>query len=176
MPDIQTLVPRVEHRAAVVYCALPVSVRMDTIGADVPGAYDELETYMSSRGIQPAGPALLRYRTISETAPFVIDVGWVTEEAVWIDSPYVADVLPEGDYVVLTYEGPYADLSAATGRALDWATAQNLKFDAQTQSAGDDWASWYELYETDPVDGPRGPEGTVTICLKVREPSAGAGD
>lgn len=158
--------PEVVRRAALTYCALPVRVTMDSLASEVPAAVEELERYMASRGIQPSGTSLIRYRTVSSAEPFVIDVGWVTEEDIWIDAPFVADVCPAGTYVELAHQGPFAELTAATARALHWGASHDVQFDTQPDDA---WACWYELYESDPIDGPTGPEGVVRICLKLRD-------
>ncbi len=156
------------RRQALTYCALPVRVRMESIAHDVPCALEELERYMASRGIQPAGSSLIRYRSVTNGEPFVIEVGWVTHEDIWIDAPFVADVLPEGTYVTWHHDGPFADLTRATSEALVWGERHGAVYDIHEGQA---WASWYELYESDPRDGSRGPEGAVAICLKILEPS-----
>ncbi|MEX0914148.1 MAG: GyrI-like domain-containing protein [Demequina sp.] len=158
---------RVESRPALTYCALPVEVTMSTLTSAMGPAIDELERYMDSRGIQPSGPSLLRYRTVSERAPFIVEVGWVMEETPWIDVPFVADTLPAGRYAVAVHEGPYSQLSATTGELLDWGRAEHMIFDVIHTSEGSEWASWYELYTGVPAYGPDGPAGTVEVCVGV---------
>jgi AraC family transcriptional regulator len=158
---------RVESRSAVTYCALPVEVTMRTLAAALSPAFEELERYMASRGIQPSGPSLVRYRTVSERAPFVVEVGWVVEESPWIDMPFVADTLPEGRYAVAEHHGPFAQVSAITGELLEWGRSEEMVFDVIHTVEGSDWASWYELYSGDAVYGPHGPAGAVEVCLGV---------
>lgn len=167
--------PALVNLPALTYVAARLEVTMDSIGERVGETLDELERYMASRGIEPAGPSLIRYRAVSVDAPFVIEVGWVTEEGIWIDAPYAADVLPQGRYVTATHVGPYSGLSASTGETLDWADAEGVRFDvASARSSGDGpvtgdayeaWGCWYELYVTDSVASPAGPAGTVEIRL-----------
>lgn len=167
--ESDNLALRVERRAATTYCAVPIEVTMASIGERVPEAIDDLERYMASRGIEAVGPSLIRYRSVSDEHPFTIEVGWVTREDVWIDAPFVADALPQGDYAVSVHHGPYADLSAATARLLEWGAGAGLDFAAGRVGTGADaWECWYEFYVSDPVVGPHGPEGAVEICLLLR--------
>lgn len=155
--------PSLERREALTYCAIPVDVTMGTLAAIVPGAIDQLEQYLGSRGIEPAGPSLIRYRTVSEQAPFTVEVGWVTEPGIWIDAPFVADVLPAGRYATLRHDGPYAELHEATARLHAWADQIAEPYDVTAGPAGELWECWYELYLDDPHVGPQGPQGAVEI-------------
>lgn len=157
---------RLEQRPAMAYCALPVDVTMATIAAVVPDAVDDLERYMASRGIQPTGGTLMRYRTVSEEHPFTVEVAWVVEHGPWIEAPFVADAVPAGRYAVAIHDGTYGDLSAVTSELLDWGVQEGVVFDV-IRADGEHWSSWYELYTTEPVDGPRGPQGRVEVCLRV---------
>lgn len=158
---------RLEHRPGIAYCALPVDVTMATLAAVVPDAMDDLERYMASRGIQPTGPSLIRYRTVSEHHPFTIEVGWAVEHGPWIDAPFIADTLPAGRYAAASHVGPYSELHAVTSALLEWGTDEGAIFDVIRADNGDHWLSWYELYADDPVEGPDGPEGAVEVCLRV---------
>ncbi|PKQ27039.1 MAG: hypothetical protein CVT64_00900 [Actinobacteria bacterium HGW-Actinobacteria-4] len=173
--------PSLTRLPALTYVAALVDVTMDSIGERVVEALDELERYMASRGIDPAGPSLIRYRALSEHTPFMIEVGWITAEGLWIDAPYVADVLPEGHYATATHVGPYGALGDSTDELLRWADAEGVTFAVAnapgvpahggdlvigTESApGGEWGCWYELYVTDPVESPAGPWGTVEIRM-----------
>jgi hypothetical protein len=147
------------------YCALPVTVTMESIPARVAGALDDVERYLSSRGIEITGPSLIRYRFVSEVVPFSIEVGWLIDAEIWIDAPFMADVLPEGAYAMLTHEGPYSQLGVDTGTLLAWGEREGVNFDVKRADAGDVWTCWYEVYVDDPVDGPEGLGGPVEICL-----------
>jgi len=158
---------QVEQREPITYCALPVTVRMNDIGARVAVAYEQLDLYLASRGIQPNGPGIIRYRLLEMGRPFTIEVGWAIPENTWIDLPYVADVLPAGRYVVGSHLGSFAVLDEVTSEALMWADLQDLTFDMSPSDAGDHWASRAELYLEAPKLGPQGLGGPVEICMKV---------
>lgn len=156
---------RAERREPITYVALPVQVTMADIGERIGGAYDQLDRYLASRGINPSGPSLVRYRVLDMDGSFTIEVGWIIAEGTWIDAPFVADALPAGRYAVGAFDGPYASLEEVTGETMMWADLQNLTFDITPAADGDDWAGRVELYLDDPREGPAGLEGPVEVCL-----------
>jgi hypothetical protein len=157
--------PTLTTLPALTYVAARVEVTMESIGERVAEAFDELERYMASRGIEPAGPSLIRYRTVSVDTPFVVEAGWVTAEGIWIDAPYVAELLPAGVYATATHVGPYGELGTSTGDLLHWADAAAVTFAAGVEPDDHEWGCWYEFYVTDPVEGADGPSGTVEIRM-----------
>ena len=157
-----------ERRGALTYAAVVVEVTMDTLAEAIPVAHEEIERYLGSRGIEPAGPSIIRYRSISFDAPFTIECGWVIEEGQWIESPYIADLLDEGTYVVARHDGPYSGVGHTTEEAMTWGEANDARFNVLVGEAGDEWACWYEYYPTEPAMGPEGLQGRVDVCLLTR--------
>lgn len=155
---------RAEHREPVTYVALPVTVTMNDIGERIGAAYNQLDVYLASRGINPTGPSLVRYRRLDMRGPFTIEVGWVIDEGTWIDLPYVADVLPPGRYAVASYDGPYSKLDEVTRETMMWADLNDLNFDVAPGEGGE-WASRVELYLEDPRAGEDGLEGPVEVAI-----------
>lgn len=169
---------RAEYREPVTYVALPITVTMHDIGARIGDAHEQLDRYLASRGINPAGPSLVRYRVLDQNRPFLVDVGWVIPENTWIDLPYVADVLPGGRYAVGSFSGPYARLPEVTAETMMWADLEGLEFEV-TPNAGEgasarrgepsqEWASRVEVYVDEPVVGAAGLEGPVEVCILTR--------
>ncbi len=154
-----------EKRPAVTYSAVAVAVTMVSMGAAIADAFAQLETYLGSRGINPTGPPLVRYRAISFDSPFTIEVGWETAEGVVVEAPYVADVLPAGTYVVAHFNGPYSAAGEATQAAIEWAAREGIALDVFHLADSSDWSCWYESYPREPTWGPSGPQGPVDICL-----------
>lgn len=148
--------------------ALPVTVTMHQIGERIGEAYERLDLYLASRGIHPSGPAVVRYRTVTASQPFVIDVGWVIPENTWIDLPYVADVLPGGRYAVGAFAGPYATLAEVTTETMMWADLAGFDVDVSRRDHVEHWESRIEVYLDDPRVGPDGLEGPVEVCLLTR--------
>lgn len=141
---------------------------METIAERIGTAYEDLNRYMASRGIEPTGPSLIRYRRANFTEPFIIEAGWVVDESVWIEAPFVADVLPPGLYVVGDHFGPYSALAETTRATMQWGDEKAVTYAFEKRSDGDRWDCWYELYVTDPEYGPDGPSGHVQVCLLTK--------
>lgn len=155
---------RAESREPVAYVALPVTVTMQHMGERIGAAYNQLDVYLASRGINPIGPSLVRYRRMDTRGHFTVEVGWVIAEGTWIDLPYVADTLPPGRYAVGSHDGPYANLADVTSETMMWADLQNLDFDVTPGDDGE-WASRVELYLDDPRAGEDGLEGPVEVAI-----------
>jgi len=136
---------------------------MQTIGERIPAAYEELARYLASRGIEPTGPSVIRYREVDPDGDFVIEVGWEIEEGQRIDAPYFADIMPEGTYAVLTHRGPYTGIGATTRVLMEWGDDAGVRF--AWDDASEAWDCWFEHYLTEPTFGPEGPEGSMDICL-----------
>lgn len=154
-----------ERRGALTYAAVVVEVTMGGLAEAIPRAHEDIERYLGSRGIEPAGPSIIRYRTISFDGPFTIEVGWVIEEGQWIEAPYIADLLDEGTYVVARHDGPYSGVGHSTEDAMTWADAHDVRFNV----LDDEWACWYEYYPTEPSMGAEGLQGRVDVCLLTRQ-------
>ncbi|MDN4480301.1 GyrI-like domain-containing protein [Demequina muriae] len=162
---------RVEWRKAVDYIALPVHTTMAELPARVGPAIDELEAYLDQRGAEPIGAGLFRYRSVSAEAPFTVEVGQAVANVPRVRDRYVVGRLDEGRYAVATQRGPYAWIGGLTQELMEWGDVQGLDF-AVTPGEGtrpDEWACWYEDYANDTVEGPVGLEGTVDVCLRLRE-------
>jgi len=155
---------RAERREPVTYVALPVTVTMRDIGERIGAAYDQLNIYLASRGINPTGPGVVRYRRLDMRGPFNIEVGWVIPANTWIDLPYVADALPGGHYAVGAYTGPYTNLAEVTNETMMWADLNNLTFDVDLGTGGD-WTSRVEFYHGDPREVVDGLDGHVEVCI-----------
>jgi predicted transcriptional regulator YdeE len=84
-----------------------------------------------------------------------------------IDPPFVVDTLPEGTYVVGWHNGPYSRIAETTREIIAWGDDQRVAWDTEPDAAGDRWASWFELYLTEPSFGPEGPMGSVEICVGI---------
>ncbi|WP_430868214.1 GyrI-like domain-containing protein [Demequina aurantiaca] len=157
---------RAEHREPLTYVALPVTVTITDMGERVAAAYRQIELYLASRGINPSGPGVVRYRGTDQRGAFAVEVGWVIPENTWIDLPYVAELLPAGRYAVAAYTGPYSALDDVSAEVMMWADLTDLALDVA--AGGGEWVSRVELYLDDPRVGVDGLEGAVEVCILTR--------
>lgn len=159
----------IERRDALRYCALPATLHGSEVPRQVREAYQALDTFLGERNLEERGPSIIRYRRSSEDGPLEVEIGWIMDGLAEIDPPFVVDTLPEGNYVVGWHNGPYSRIAETTREIIAWADDQGVAWDTQPDAGGDRWASWYELYLTEPSYGPEGLTGSVEVCLRVRE-------
>ena len=87
---------RVEERADQPYVAIRATVTIDGFGELLGPAWGEVFGWLGQRGIEPAGPPLIRYRVIDMERQMEIDIGVPTSSSVTGDGRVVGDVLPGG--------------------------------------------------------------------------------
>ncbi len=162
---------RVENRKAVDYIALPVYTSMADLPARVSVAFSELDAYLVQMGIESTGGSLIRYRSVSFDAPFTVEVAYPVASQPRVRDRYVADRLESGTYAVAEQRAPYSTIGELTGELLEWGKKGGLDFAVeQGASAGaESWQCWYENYVDDPVEGRLGLEGTVQVCILLRD-------
>jgi effector-binding domain-containing protein len=157
--------PRVVKRSETKY----VGIRVVTPFRGMLRVRDELLTelndWLRSRGIE-AGPFFLRLNVIDMDGPMDLEVGAVTKDAPAGDERVTQAVLPAGDYATLTYR----DHAIRANRALiEWAAANEVRFDSQVEPDGDRFACRYEAYLTDPFTERRKTKWEVELNIRVAD-------
>jgi effector-binding domain-containing protein len=157
--------PRVVKRYETKY----VGIRVVTPFRGMLRVHDELLTelndWLRSRGIE-AGPFFLRLNVIDMDGPMDLEVGAVTKDAPAGDERVTQAVLPAGDYATLTYR----DHAIRANRALiEWAAANEVRFDSQVEPDGDRFACRYEAYLTDPFTERRKTKWEVELNIRVAD-------
>ncbi|HEX5809157.1 MAG TPA: GyrI-like domain-containing protein [Anaerolineales bacterium] len=144
--------PKIERRKKKNYVAIRMAVAIP-LGKYLQPAWDEVYDWMSQKEIQPSGPALIRYLTTDMSTELDIDVGFTTDKAVKGDERITAGVLPAGKYATLLYTGPYKGkgILKATVALLEWAKANNVKWDTSKRKAVEWWNGRVEFYTSDPA-------------------------
>jgi effector-binding domain-containing protein len=159
----------IERREASRYCALPAAIPVTDSARRIREAYRDLDTYLGERQIEDRGPSIIRYRRSSEKGPLDVEVGWIIDNLDRIDAPFVIDMLPAGVYVVGWHNGPYRRIGETTRELIAWGDERHVTWDVEPHPEGDRWASWFELYLTEPSFGPEGPMGSVEVCVGIRD-------
>lgn len=144
--------PKIEHRKKQNYVAIRMAVPIP-FGKYLQPAWDEVSDWMSQKGIERAGPALIRYLTTDMSRELDIDVGFTTDRAVKGDERITAGVLPAGKYVTLLYTGSYKGkgILKATVALLEWAKANKVKWDTSKRKGVEWWNGRVEFYTSDPA-------------------------
>lgn len=142
--------PTVVERAAQPYLAVRGTVTMTTIGA-VADRIGELFALLGERGVEPAGPPILRYRVIDMERELVLEAGVPLPSAdLQVEGDLFVDELPAGRYAEVTHHGHPGGLVEATAALLAWAEREGLRWDVHDSPDGDVWGCRVERYLDEP--------------------------
>lgn len=158
----------VASREAVTYVALPVSTSMSSLSEDVAAGFRRLDQAVLRLGLDVLPATLIRYRTVALDGPVAVDLGVVLDPRYpppSVVEPLRVDALVAGHYAVADQRGPYAWIGGLTRELMTWADVRGMDCAMTPTEAGDAWECWYELYPEPPVEGAKGPEGPVEVCL-----------
>jgi effector-binding domain-containing protein len=87
-----------------------------------PEAFGKLNTYLSGRGIAPAGPPFGRYfsdPSVGE-ANLVWEIGFPVAASATAEAPFEVREVPAGSYAVHLYKGPMEQIGNAWGSLIGW--------------------------------------------------------
>jgi RNA polymerase sigma-70 factor (ECF subfamily) len=118
------------------------------IADEIPG----LIGWVMDHGYAPVGAPFLRYLVIDMAGELVIQAGVPVASPVETSGDVESGVLPSGRHATTTHVGHPDELEAVTGRLLQWADDEGLRFDVHPSDQGDVWASRIEWYETNPAE------------------------
>lgn len=144
--------PNIERRKKQNYAAIRMAVPIP-FGKYLQPAWDEVYDWLKTRGVQPSGPALIRYLTTDMSKALDIDVGFTVAKAVKGDERITAGFLPPGRYATLLYTGPYRGkgIFKATVALLEWARENKVKWDTSKKKNTEWWNGRAEFYFSDPA-------------------------
>jgi effector-binding domain-containing protein len=145
---------RVETRPDQHYAAIRTEVSMDGFGDLLGPLWGEVFGWLGGRGVEPAGPPIIRYDVIDMERAMEIEVGVPVGAPVEEDDRVIAGVLPSGRYAVLTHRGDYSGLVEANAALQDWAAGEGLQLDQWSTERGDAFGGRVEFYPTDPNEEP----------------------
>jgi effector-binding domain-containing protein len=142
--------PQIVERAATPYVGIGATVT-PPFGPVLDALFPELFGWVGVRGLEWAGPPLIRYHTTDMTNGMGIEVGVPVKGAAAGDGRVRVGELPAGPYVVATHTGPYDGLLEATKTLLDWAAQRGIQW-ATTDDGR--WLGRVEFYATNPAEEP----------------------
>lgn len=153
-------------RQAVHYVAMPLSVTIEELAGAVPGALDAVEAWLTSRGIVPSGPPLIRYRVIDMAAQMSVEIGWPVADLPDVAELVVADTLPAGEYGSCVFRGADNGI-AGNGALIDWGAATGIAWDRWDTPEGDAFASRFELMLSGPDDNPDPTQWDMEVAILI---------
>jgi effector-binding domain-containing protein len=162
-------VQRVEQRVDQPYAAIRTEVGMGGFGEVLGPMWGEVFGWLGRRGIEPAGPPLIRYLVIDMAHGLQIDVGVPVVGPISGDGRIIGEVLPGGRYACLTYTGDYGGLVGANAALQEWAAEQGLPFDKHATERGDAFGGRIESYLTDPAEEPDPSRWETEIAYRLAD-------
>jgi effector-binding domain-containing protein len=159
--------PRIVERATQPYVAVKRQVNLPFGGA-IDEAMGALFGSLQAQGIQPAGAVIFKYNIV-KMPELEIEFGTEVATPVTPSGELMGGELPAGRYAELTYLGHYDHLIEANGALIDWARAEGLTFDMETQADGDHFASRVEFYLNSPAEEPDPDKWKTVVAIKLRD-------
>jgi len=160
---------RVETRPDQPYAAIPAEVSMDGFGDLLGPLWGEVFGWLGTRGIEPAGPPLIRYKVIDMERTMQIEVGVPVAAPIDGDDRVIGGVLPAGRYAVLSHFGDYSGLVEANGALLDWVAAEGESVDQRPTGGGDAFGGRVEFYPTDPEEEPDPSKWQTDVAFRLAD-------
>jgi effector-binding domain-containing protein len=156
--------PKIVDRAATHYAAVAAEVSMPFDEAMGP-PMEEAEAYLS--GVGDIGLAVFRYDVI-DMPRLEMQFGFMTPASVPGNDRVKPGVLPAGQYVTVTYTGPYDDLESVTAVVIGWARQKAIEWDSIEGPTGERFASRFELYLNGPTDEPDPQKWVTEVWIKTK--------
>jgi effector-binding domain-containing protein len=163
--------PTIIERPAQPYAGIRVTCPMRAIGRQAPPLIGEVFGWLGQRGIEPAGAPFFRYDVINMEADMQLTVGIPVTTAVDGDDRVEGGTLPDGRFATLTHTGSVRGkgLFNATVALLEWAAANDVKWDRHDTAGGDAWACRLESYETNPDEEPDTSKWETVLAFKLAD-------
>ena len=160
-----TTEPTIVDRGYRRYVALRHTTAIAGLPALVDAGFPRLFAHLAARGVAPAGPPFIRYRTMSAEG-MDVDLGLpyppdVDDDAGWSDGDVSVERLPAGRYAHVVHTGPYDGLVDTHAGLEAWAERTGQVLDS-------DLGARVEHYLTDP----RAEADAATWITEVEEPLA----
>ncbi|WEX09406.1 GyrI-like domain-containing protein [Chelativorans sp. AA-79] len=166
-------VPEIRERAEQPYVAIRVTLPMSEIGSAAPRFFDDIFTWVSTKGALPAGGAILKHNVIDMERELELEFGVPTIEPVPGDGRVLSGVLPSGRYATILYRGPYGDsgdgLYQANAALIGWGKENGIRWDSEQTPAGERFACRMEVYLTDPATEPDSSKWETEITIKLAD-------
>jgi hypothetical protein len=127
---------------------------MDGLSGAVDECFGELFSWLTERGLAPAGPPLIRYHVVNMAGDLQIELAVPVAAPVSASGRIQPGELPAGRYLVLRHTGPYDGLMASNEAVQRWAAEHGIGFDCWDTPEGQAWRARTEHYLTNPAEEP----------------------
>jgi effector-binding domain-containing protein len=156
--------PLLEVRPEVATLGIRETVPFRTMLSNRDRLLAELQSWLTEKGIEPAGPFFLRLHVVNMADLMHIEVGVVASADASDDRVKPGVILP-GNYAVLSYR---AKSLAANKLLHTWVREHGLILDTQPDPGGEAFACRLETYLSDPRTEQRKKNWIVELAFLTR--------
>jgi effector-binding domain-containing protein len=164
---------RIETRPDQPYAAIRAEVSMDGFGDLLGPMWGEVFDWLGRRGLESAGPPMIRYRVIDMERAMEIEVGVPVAARIEGDDRVVDGVLPAGQYAVLSHFGEYSGLVEANAALQQWVASEGLQVDQRSIGRSDAFGGRVEFYATDPDEEPEPAKWQTDVAYRLADEATG---
>jgi effector-binding domain-containing protein len=156
--------PRIENRPEKRYMGIRVVTPFAGMFAVVDKLSKELYGWFKAQGIEPDGPAFLRYHVIDMEGEMDIEFGIQMTKPLPDDDQVKPGVIPAGRYACLIYRGSGMRGNKAL---INWAKSNGIAWDRWDDPRGDGFRCRCETYLTDPRVEHRKTRWDIDLAIKL---------
>ena len=163
--------PVIQTRSAVPYAGIRVRVPMQ-FEHILPEAWQKVAKWLKDGGFAEYGPAIIRYHTTDMANLLEIDVAFATPTLLPAEpsAGIITGELPAGQYACITHTGSYDDegVYLANVKIMEWAKANQIRWDVETRDGEEWWGSRVEWYQSDPDIDPDPKSYITELTFKLK--------
>lgn len=156
--------PKIDYRPQKSYMGIRFQTPMRGMSKEVSKLFKELNNWAKQHPLEVAGPPFLRFHVIDMKGEMDIEVGLPVAQILPNEGRVACGTLPAGRYASLIYTGSGLSGNKAL---IEWAKANNLRWDHWDDPKGDAFRARYESYLTDPKIEPHKTKWEVEVAIKL---------
>ncbi|MFC4104280.1 GyrI-like domain-containing protein [Paenibacillus xanthanilyticus] len=161
---------RIAYRDEKHYMGIRLQTPFKGMFGEIDKLRKELHTWFKVQGVEPEGPAFLRYHIIDMAGEMDIEYGIQMSQTLPGDLRVTPGVLQAGYYANLIYRGSGMSGNKAL---LRWARENGIRWDRWDDAKGDAFRCRYEAYLTNPNIEPRKSKWEVDLAIKIADDQDG---
>lgn len=165
--NVNTATPaKIEYQAEQHYMGIRRILPFSGMHPHIEEMQKELETWFKANGIEANGAPFLRYHCIDMQGDMDMEYGIPVQNPHAGTGNIKAASLPAGRYVSHIYTGGGYQGNKVL---IEWIKTKNIPVDRWDSAAGDNFASRYEQFLTDPKIEKRKTKIEILLALKLKD-------
>jgi effector-binding domain-containing protein len=158
--------PKIEFQPETHYMGIRRVLPFEGMFKQIDGMNKELKLWFKENNIEASGAPLLRYHCIDMKGMMDMEFGIPVKSPLAGTDTIKAATLPAGRYVSLIYTGGGYQ---GNKTLVEWIKANNIPVERWDTEKGDNFASRYEQYLTDPRIETRKTKIEILLAMKLKD-------